>query len=97
MKDPAWLARGFGERSHGGLYQRCVFRKKMLAEMGRIFRKRLKIQARDDEGMKQGCEMVNRGGIPDTEVTKVGNGTQERGRGNRAEETDLCQTPLGVL
>lgn len=69
----------------------------MLAEMGRIFRKRLKIQARDDEGMKQGCEMVNRGGIPDTEVTTVGDGTQERGRGNRTEETDLCQTPCWVF
>lgn len=69
----------------------------MLAEMGRILRKRLKIQARDDEGMKQGCEMVNRGGIPDTDVTTVGDGTQERRRGNRTEETDLCQTPCWVF
>lgn len=66
----------------------------MLAEMGRIFRKRLKIQARDDGGMKQGCEM-NRGGIPETEVTTVGNGTQKRRQGSSTEETDLCKHRAG--
>lgn len=39
----------------------------MVAEREKSFRKRSKISARDDEGLKQGREVGNRGGIPDIE------------------------------
>ena len=56
----------------------------MLAETGRILRKRSKLQAREDEGLKQGQEREKRG-IPDREVGCHRLVTEPRGGGGGEE------------
>lgn len=109
MKDLAWHKRGFGERIHGGLQggtsTKMCFRKQMVAEMERIF-KEIKYLGKRCEGLMQGSEMENRGGIPDKEMGhhrlvmepmrgKVGG--VKNGLSNRTEADSVPNTVLGVL
>lgn len=68
---------------------RKVFRKKMLVEMGRIFRKRPKAQARNEEDQKQGSKGENKGWISDAEVaTTVGDGIHGKEEGQDQKQPE---------
>lgn len=105
VKDLAWYTRGSGGLQGVTSYKVC-FKKKMVAEREKSFRKRSKISARYDEGLKQGREVGNRGGIPDVEevghhrlVMEHMTGRERESEMARAtgQRRTLCQTPCWVL
>lgn len=63
---PCMVHKGLWWSSRSDLIQDVFLLKRKRWQKEKIFRKRSKISARN-EGLKQGSEIGNRGGIPDTE------------------------------